>query len=51
MESILLVIHPWAKNYTGEIAKELSDAFDKYAPHYDGDQKYDSKWLASKMVR
>lgn len=45
-----IVSHPWAKDYTGEIAAELSNAFDQYAPHYEGDQKYDSRWLASQMV-
>ena len=45
-----IVSHPCAKDYTGENAKELSDAFDKYAPHYEGDEKYDSRWLAKQMM-
>jgi NAD(P)-dependent dehydrogenase (short-subunit alcohol dehydrogenase family) len=44
-----IVSHPWAKDYTSENAEELSKAFDEYAPHYEGDNKYDSKWLASQM--
>lgn len=45
-----IVSHPWAKDYAGENAAELANAFDRYAPHFEGDQKYDSKWLASQTV-
>lgn len=33
-----------------EDTEELCKAFDRYAPHFDGDRKYDSKWLAKQMV-
>lgn len=45
-----IVSHPWAKDYADENAAELAQAFERYAPHFEGDQKYDSKWLASQMV-
>lgn len=45
-----IVSHPWAKDYTDEDAAELAQAFDRYAPHFEGDQKYDSKWLASQTI-
>lgn len=45
-----IVSHPWAKDYFGETASELSSAFDRYAPHFDGDNKYDSRWLATQTV-
>lgn len=45
-----IVSHPWAKDYVAEDTAELSKAFDRYAPHFDGDRKYDSKWLAKQMV-
>ena len=44
-----IVSHPWAKDYFGETAQELAHAFDRYAPHFDGDNKYDSKWLAGRL--
>ncbi|SIO00248.1 SDR family NAD(P)-dependent oxidoreductase [Vannielia litorea] len=42
-----IVSHPWAKDYAAENAAEIDRAFDRYAPHFEGDQKYDSKWLAN----
>ncbi|CAM3640994.1 SDR family NAD(P)-dependent oxidoreductase [Litorimonas haliclonae] len=45
-----IVSHPWAKDYVVEDTAELTQAFDRYAPHFDGDRKYDSKWLAKQMV-
>lgn len=45
-----IVSHPWAKDYFGETASELSEAFDRYAPHFEGDNIYDSRWLASQTV-
>jgi len=45
-----IVSHPWAKDYVGENAEELARAFDRYAPHFEGDQKYDSRWLAKQTV-
>lgn len=44
-----IVSHPWAKDYAGEAAEELAAAFDRYAPHFEGDRKYDSKWLAQQQ--
>lgn len=44
-----IVSHPWAKDYSNAYAEELSQAFEQYAPHYEGDQKYDSRWLAKQM--
>lgn len=41
-----IVSHPWARDYIAENTDELARAFDRYAPHFEGDQKYDSKWLA-----
>jgi len=37
-----IVSHPWANDYFGETAEELTRAFDRYAPHYEGDNIYDS---------
>ncbi|MEP3329715.1 SDR family oxidoreductase [Sedimentitalea sp.] len=45
-----IVSHPWAKDYTGKNAAELAQAFDRYAPHFEGDQKYDSKWIAKQTI-
>lgn len=45
-----IVSHPWAKDYAAENAAEIDRAFDRYAPHFEGDRKYDSKWLASQTV-
>lgn len=45
-----IVSHPWAKDYFGETAAELSRAFDRYAPHFEGDNIYDSRWLATQTV-
>jgi short-subunit dehydrogenase len=44
-----IVSHPWAKDYSNEAAEELATAFDRYAPHFEGDRKYDSKWLAQQQ--
>ena len=46
-----IVSHPWGKDYSVEDAEEISRAFDEYAPHYEGDNKYDSRWLASQMAQ
>ena len=46
-----IVSHPWAANYSSENAKELSNAFNKYAPHFEGDQKYDSRWHAKQLMK
>lgn len=48
-EEFYIVSHPWGKDYAGEGAEELANAFDSYAPHFDGDQKYDSRWLATQI--
>lgn len=45
-----IVSHPWGKDYSGENAEELSSIFDRYAPHFEGDNKYDSRWLATQTV-
>lgn len=45
-----IVSHPWARDYAAEVAAELERAFERYAPHFDGDRKYDSKWLASQTM-
>lgn len=44
-----IVSHPWAKDYFGETAEELAGAFDRYAPHFEGDRRFDSKWLAQQQ--
>lgn len=44
-----IVSHPWGKDYAGEGPEELAKSFDRYAPHFEGDNKYDSRWLASQM--
>ncbi len=44
-----IVSHPWGKDYFGENASEITGAFDQYAPHFEGDNKYDSKWIAKNM--
>lgn len=46
-----IVSHPWGKDYLGEESQEAIKAFERYAPHFDGDQKFDSRWLASQMVQ
>jgi hypothetical protein len=38
------------KDCFGETAEEPSNAFDRYAPHFEGDEKYDSRWLAKQTV-
>lgn len=45
-----IVSHPWGRDYFGENAEEISAAFDRYAPHFEGDQKYDSRWHAKQML-
>lgn len=44
-----IVSHPWGKDYAKEEAEEITKSFEQYAPHFDGDQKYNSRWLASQM--
>lgn len=44
-----IVSHPWGKDYASEGSEELSKAFDQYAPHFEGDNKYDSRWLAKQI--
>lgn len=46
-----IVSHPWGKDYLGEESEEAIKAFERYAPHFEGDQKFDSRWLASQMVQ
>lgn len=46
-----IVSHPWARDYAAEDAAELDRAFERYAPHFEGDRKYDSKWLASQATK
>ncbi|MEB8433804.1 SDR family oxidoreductase [Cocleimonas sp. KMM 6892] len=46
-----IVSHPWAKDYFWETAEELTKAFDRYAPHFEGDEKYDSKLLAKQAFK
>ena len=45
-----IVSHPWAKDYAAENAAEIDRTFDRYAPHFEGDRKYDSKRLASQTL-
>ena len=45
-----IVSHPWGKDYAGEGAEELAKSFERYAPHFEGDNKYDSRWLASQIA-
>lgn len=42
-----IVSHPWARDYAAKSAAEIDRAFDRYAPHFEGDRKYDSRWLAN----
>lgn len=44
-----IVSHPWGKDYANEGPGELTRSFEKYAPHFEGDQKYDSRWLAQQI--
>jgi len=46
-----IVSHPWAKDYFSETPEELTRAFDRYAPHYEGDNIYDSRWVAAQMFK
>lgn len=46
-----IVSHPWGRDYIHEESEEMLKAFDQYAPHYEGDQQYDSRWLAKQMMQ
>lgn len=46
-----IVSHSWARDYFSENAEQIINAFDRYAPHYDGDEKYDSKWIAKQSAK
>lgn len=46
-----IVSHPWGRDYIHEESEEMLHAFDKYAPHFEGDQQYDSRWLAKQMMQ
>ena len=46
-----IVSHPWGKDYLGEELEEALKVFERYVPHFDGDQKFDSRWLASQMMQ
>lgn len=45
-----IVSHPYARDYFNENSEEIINAFDRYAPHYDGDHIYDSKWIAKQQT-
>lgn len=45
-----IISHPWGKDYYAETAQEIDKAFDKYAPHYEGDAIYNSRQLAKDMI-
>jgi NAD(P)-dependent dehydrogenase (short-subunit alcohol dehydrogenase family) len=44
-----IVSHPCGRDYFGESTEEIIKAFERYAPHYEGDNIYDSRWLAKQM--
>lgn len=44
-----IVSHPWGKDYLSEESEEAIKVFERYTPHFEGDEKYDSRWLASQM--
>jgi len=46
-----IVSHPWGKDYIQEEAEEAMSVFDTYAPHFEGDQQYDSRGLAKQMMQ
>jgi short-subunit dehydrogenase len=45
-----IVSHPYGGDYVGESAEEITRAFDRYAPHYEGDNIYDSRSLAKQLL-
>ena len=45
-----IVSHPYGGDYVGESAEEIIKAFERYAPHYDGDEIYDSRSLAKQLL-
>ncbi len=45
-----IVSHPYGGDYVGESAEEIIKAFDRYAPHYEGDNIYDSRSLAKQLL-
>lgn len=46
---LYIVSHPWGREYFKETAQKIIHAFDQYAPHYDGDDVYDTRSIAKKM--
>ncbi len=45
-----IVSHPYGGDYVSESAEEITRAFDSYAPHYNGDDIYDSRSLAKQLL-
>ena len=46
---LYVVSHPWGRDYYNQHANLVTGSFDKYAPHYEGDDEYDTISIARKM--
>jgi NAD(P)-dependent dehydrogenase (short-subunit alcohol dehydrogenase family) len=45
-----IVTHPHNRDYIAERYSEILNAYDTYAPHFDGDDKYDVRKIMAKMM-
>ena len=46
---LYVVSHPWGKDYFQETTNEVIESFSKYAPHYEGDDEFDTRAIARRM--
>jgi NAD(P)-dependent dehydrogenase (short-subunit alcohol dehydrogenase family) len=46
---LYVVSHPWGKDYFQQSAGAVISSFEKYAPHYEGDEEFDTISIARKM--
>ena len=46
---LYVVSHPWGRDYYNNHSTLVTGSFDKYAPHYDGDEEFDTISIAKKM--
>ena len=46
-----IISHPWGKDYVAETADEIINEFNRYAPHFEGDEIYNSRQLAKQMIQ
>jgi len=46
-----IVTHPHNRDYIAERYEEMLRAFDTYAPHFEGDDKYDLRKIMAQMAR